>query len=260
MMGVRDVVATVSLAWFDSQADLSDLSDWVYHHEVLSKFSLRHWAPELAGHSTSPSNLLPELPKRPWEGDPRLVPCTSMQRRNNALRTLSEVVETVVSPSDPRSASPEYRDRLRLMRDEIEERLVSNDHDSGNPAEDIARLYRLATLIYLGRASGQAGARVDAHARAGLRLLGSLTECARPFALIVIGFEADTDEDREIVLDLVRRTEEAVPDPRLACMRRGLLQAIWNQNDLHASERTPPGYLDKLTAVISFCKTLPSFV
>ncbi|KAH6695131.1 hypothetical protein F5X68DRAFT_257860 [Plectosphaerella plurivora] len=194
IMGVRDVVAAVSLDWFDSQEDLSDLSDWVYHHEVLSKFSLRHWAPEVAEKSQSTHML--DLPKRAWDVDPRLVPCNSMQQRNNALRTLADVVDMVVPPSDPRSSSPEYRDRLRWVRDHIEEHLGSDDPNLSDPAETMARLYRLATLVYLGRASGQAGPRVNAHARAGLRLLGRLTECTRPFALIIIGFEAETDEEQ----------------------------------------------------------------
>lgn len=258
MMGARDVVATVSVDWFDRQTELSDLSDFMYHHDVLYKFSLRHWAPGPTNDSL-PARL-PQLPPGTWGVDSRLTPCNMMQQRNNALRTLNEVIEAVVPPSDPRSKSPEYRQRLQKIQEIVEERLGPDDHGHEDTAARMARLYRLATLVYLGRASGYPGARTAAYARAGLRLLADMSQCARLFPLVVIGFEAHTDDERNTVLDLIRRTEQTtVPDLRLACVRQGLLQAMWNQNDLHASERTQPGYLDKLTTIISFCKQLPSF-
>lgn len=45
IIGVKSVIKASSLDTFKRDSDFNALLDWVYYHDVLSRFSLTHWHP-----------------------------------------------------------------------------------------------------------------------------------------------------------------------------------------------------------------------
>jgi hypothetical protein len=59
--GVKSVLSTASFSSFGKSlphGDLAILIDWVYYHDVLARFTLRHWSGETATVSPSCSSCL----------------------------------------------------------------------------------------------------------------------------------------------------------------------------------------------------------
>jgi hypothetical protein len=84
----------------------------------------------------------------------------------------------------------------------------------GTQSADVAdmELYRLATLIYLGRAADSLG-KENASKWIGKAfiILQRLDAYPRPFPLLIFGLEATTDEQRIALFDLVSKTEINMP-------------------------------------------------
>ncbi|KAI5868244.1 fungal-specific transcription factor domain-containing protein [Durotheca rogersii] len=267
--GATNAIANLTFDPFGQDPDLSALLDWAYYHEVLSEFSLRHWRPE----AWSSERVLLRCSSL---STTHPVPCLRLQRRNDTLRLLSEACAIVQSPSDPRSKCSKYISRICDMQRRLEQGPTSNcPSDTRTPAAGSLavsvgdtnssavtnRLCRIATLIYLIRASGIASddaCDVADHIGAGLSLLRSLPYCKQPFPLLIIGFEAKSDEDRMIILDLVARTEKNPAARSMECART-LLHAIWSQSDLIDEGEGVVEYLDMMTGVISLGGVLPPF-
>ena len=130
---------------------------------------------------------------------------------------------------------------------------------SSDNTADVAELYRLAGLIYLYRACKSlpsTSPRVKEAIESGFAILRNLTTCDRPFPLLIIGCEARTDEDRLIVLDLIRRSRAHRKIGNLGVAKR-FVEAYWAQSDLDTGDAL--GYVQKFDAIISASEMLPSF-
>lgn len=125
----------------------------------------------------------------------------------------------------------------------------------------LTELFRAAVLVY--------AARICATKFGEARDLGPLLDrafaqieqmqtCERPFPIFILGCEANTDERRIIILNLLRRTE-STHVRSLDCIRRGL-DSVWIQDDLHADQDMMLDYMNKLNVVVSSSSTLPTFV
>lgn len=131
--------------------------------------------------------------------------------------------------------------------------------DSGDSTL-VMKLYQLALLLYLNRSSDgliDQPLRTQQQIEQAFIILPRLEWCKQQFPIYVIGCEAQTDEQRAVILDLISRTEKKSTS-RSFNHCKGLLEAIWAQNDL--AQWNNISYCRKLSSIMSRCKTAPSFV
>ena len=181
------------------------------------------------------------------------------------LETISKVCDNVLNFNDPRFNSVEHVEAL----DRLERRLkYATQHTEGNDpqrirqgesAVRIAELYRLAGLIYLYRGAQRlpsSASRLKSVVDAGFATAAQLEICDRAFPIFILGCEARCDEERLLILNLIRRTQESGTVGNIARARQ-LIEAAWTQDDLDTENKLD--YTKKLEAVISMSIELPSF-
>lgn len=125
----------------------------------------------------------------------------------------------------------------------------------------VAKLYQIATRIYLARASQN-----DWTPSAGLNSLiddafaipNKVTPCVHFFPLFILACEAQTDEQRTTILDLIDRAERDVRVRSMKVLRAGI-QSIWVQQDLYADSDLLVNYLGIISSAVSSSNTVPSF-
>ena len=129
-----------------------------------------------------------------------------------------------------------------------------DDHATKN-----AELYRLAGLIYLYRA-GQGllstAPKLRTAVKSGYRILKSLSFCDRSFSLAILGCEAQSEEERLVVLDLISRTRACRNFGNIDFAHR-FIEASWAQDDLNPNKEVD--YVQKFDAIMSRSRNLPSF-
>ncbi|KAJ3541190.1 hypothetical protein NM208_g4721 [Fusarium decemcellulare] len=260
--GAMDVVQAAQLKDSSPESDTSHLLDWVYYHEVVSRFAVHHWRHKsltqspssMAGVSQS-SQLFPLARYRPNLPSPN--PSYAI------LSLLSEICDTLVDPRDPRSRHQDYKNRLQALDGEIETVSVASASAKLTPEVSFAvELYRVATRIYLARASQspwEPPANLDHLIDAAFS--GSSKSCASGcehfFPLLILACEARREDQRVAILNLVERTQR---DARIRSVRGVIdaIESIWVQQDLHADSDVLVNYLDLLSAGISSARSIPS--
>ncbi|KAI2618208.1 fungal-specific transcription factor domain-containing protein [Hypoxylon sp. NC1633] len=247
--GVKEVINAARLSKLHGDSDFAALVDWVYYHDVLARFSLRHWRGETARLPSTPSSICEEI----YQATPSTFPI---------LELLSEVCDTVSArPPDMVLGSDveDYKGFLKVLDWRI--RNVPNPpatKDSPESARTV-ELYQLALLVYLHRVSGNM---LDQHNRTQQRIdkafamFSQLSSCERQFPVFILGCEARTDDQRAVILELISRTEKNISSRSLLYVKL-LLQGIWAQDDLAERELH---YWDKLSCMISCCSIVPTFV
>ncbi len=146
-----------------------------------------------------------------------------------------------------------YAKQYVFQEDELER------SPQGESARKVAELYRLAGLIYLYRACKRlpsTSPKVQAAVDAGFDILASLKTCDRAFPLAIIGCEAGRDQDRLMIMDLLRRTRECRKLGNFG-MTQQFIEASWAQDDLCFDEEL--NYGQKFDAIMSVNKQLPCF-
>ncbi|KAI1370111.1 fungal-specific transcription factor domain-containing protein [Hypoxylon crocopeplum] len=247
--GVKEVIKAAGLSTLHGDSDLAILVDWVYYHDVLARFSLRHWRGD--------AMPIPPIPRRACAEISLATPSTFA-----ILDLLSEVCNAVsAGPPDMMTSEEldDYKSFLKVLDWRIRNSLgpVTGEDDSG--AAKIVELYRLALLVYLHRVSGnlldqQSGTQQQIDQ--AFAIFSKLNSCERQFPVFVFGCEARTDDQRAIILELIFRTEKNISSRSLLHVKL-LLQAIWAQDDLADQELH---YWDKLSCMISLCAIVPTFV
>jgi hypothetical protein len=129
----------------------------------------------------------------------------------------------------------------------------------GTQTADVAdvELFRLATLIYFGRAADSIGQENSSKwVGKAFTILSRLDAYLRPFPLLIFGLEATTDDQRSALFDLISKTENSMPLRSLSFIRL-MIQSVWVQDDL---ARREIGYMDRLGLILSSNAALPTFV
>lgn len=268
--GAKDVIANAPAGSFSEENGSSCLVDWVYYHQVLARFGLRHWRPRLLGVRGRTRDER-EFCLDPDEVDKTTGTYPMFLERNRPLWLLSDICKVVLPASDPRTQTKGYRDNIAALEQQVQRcgdlrTPLSHRHSKlwpDNHGAATAELHRIAMLIYLARSSnapsrspGELTHLVDR----GMAILTDLAYCDLPFPILMIGLEARDDEERLAVLELIGRTQlRPFSEHRLGCVRN-FLRGIWSQADLHADEGVQFDYMETLTAVISTCDVMPPFV
>jgi hypothetical protein len=126
-------------------------------------------------------------------------------------------------------------------------------------APTVAKLYQLATLVYLERMSTEFSCpseKITQTVDTAFRMLRELETCQWPFPLLIFACEARGDEERMVILDLISKTERKAHVRSLESLKT-MVRFVWTQDDL-ADE--PVGYADKMSALMSISDSVPSFV
>ncbi|RSL51877.1 hypothetical protein CEP54_011184 [Fusarium duplospermum] len=246
--GSKKVIKSAKLDEITQSNDITTLIGWVHYCDVLARFSLRHWQPNLldAGGSTIGTHFEAFRP----------APAHLIGPPHEVLYLLSEVCDAVVEPSDPRFHTNDYQQYLKLLEWKLRRIDISNKENntlteiSHSNADRIVELYQLATLIYLKRASAD-NPKERPHLQEWIAksfyILSHLEDCQWPFPLLILGCEAQTDDQRAMILDLISRTESNIHFRKLDYIKT-MIQRIWVQNDLIEEEFN---YVHKLGIVLS---------
>lgn len=116
--------------------------------------------------------------------------------------------ETIFKPTNPLYHSSDYEHSLQCLEKSIGglELPVSGDYSDGMPSSKTPwvvtlELYRIASLIYLKRASRNFSARspqIDAMAERAFAILGDLDTFNPSFPLMIVGCEAWSDKQEHL--------------------------------------------------------------
>lgn len=123
----------------------------------------------------------------------------------------------------------------------------------------IMELYRLATLTYLERASGNQSRQSNKLSRwtkKAFTMLSELETCRWQFPLLIFGCEAWCDDRRMIIMKLISRTEKSA-HVRSFNTISSIIQFIWVQDDIAEQELI---YFDKLSVILGSSATMPVFL
>lgn len=127
--------------------------------------------------------------------------------------------------------------------------------DSDPDTTIMMELFKLATLIYLERASGNTLSpdKSQQWIHRAFTIFSQLNSCEQLLPLLLLGCEARTDDERIIILDLIARSEER----NLLKCTQYMIEGIWAQDDLAEKDLD---YVDKLATVLSSCTVMMTFV
>ncbi|KAK4038361.1 fungal-specific transcription factor domain-containing protein [Parachaetomium inaequale] len=261
LRSAKDIIQAAGLDELPHDSDLVALLDWVYYHDVLARFSLRHWHRESS--KLSPSSTVASSPSgvSPTTQSPRAEPSKSASPPLALIQLLSEVCDAASGhpPSMTTAEQAEHKSFLKILDWRIRSLELPAPADGDADASLVMELYRLAMLVYLSRASENLrnpSARTQQHIDKAFAMLARLGSCDRQFPVFVLGCEARSDDQRAVVLDLIARTEKGSASRSFNLVRL-LLQASWAQDELGKGGMD---YWDKLNCIVSCCKILPAFV
>ncbi|KAF2792186.1 hypothetical protein K505DRAFT_350782 [Melanomma pulvis-pyrius CBS 109.77] len=265
--GVKEVLSAPCLKHYSRDSDLNALMDWVYYHDVMSRFTLRHWHGDVLEIPPKPSDMCHKevyTPVRTAIGfhsiDAERQPTDSSMLAN--LELLAELSDTVMArPQDSMSTQQmeDYKGYIRILDWRVRNIPTQTKPTSDREQNVVAELFKLATLVYLNRVSGNLLDQADsiqANLNRAFTLFSQIDCCERQYPLFILGCEARTDEQRVTVLDLISRTEMRSSSRSLNHVRI-LVQALWAQDDLAEKE---VDYWDKMSSIISSCTIIPSLV
>ncbi|KAK8139352.1 hypothetical protein PG984_002732 [Apiospora sp. TS-2023a] len=217
------------------------LLDWVYYHEALSRFAVRHWRHKSLALEAADTKELGslDLQSAPLSGHRPAPPCPNPTF--GILNMLSDICGTLLDPRDPKSREPNYINHLRTLEVQLEETTPpSLSNPSTTPKADVGtELYQLATRVYLARATQspwESPASLETITRSVFEgTVVTCHSCEHFFPLFILACEARRDEDRAAVLGLIERTSRnSARGARSLGFVRGAVRGVWVQQDLHA--------------------------
>ncbi|KAI1819499.1 fungal-specific transcription factor domain-containing protein [Xylaria intraflava] len=242
LCGIEKLIRSSHLDSSQGDEDLVSLLDWVYYNDVLGRFSLRHWDDNGKG-----VRMLPPPPTIRSEAS-RASPSAAAilgffsEAYNLAAHEDMELHETTASKE-------EY---IKILDWRIRTISTTNALDEA---------FQLAALVYLDRITGSYAhpPRTQQYIDDAFLLFSKLEYCERQFPLFIVGCEAQSDEQRTILLDLISRSEGNAAS-RSYCHLKLLLEAIWAQDDLADKQSGNIEYRHKLISTMSRCSFAPCLV
>ncbi|KAK9427691.1 fungal-specific transcription factor domain-protein [Lipomyces doorenjongii] len=247
------------------ETDTELLLLWMYYHDVLGRFTSRHWP-----HQTAEQVAITRRHKFALDNI-ALIP------RGKVLGVLGCSMEMLDLISQMSSYSHRRRRGARVLSeqydslDTLESELSSLRQDTdysgtmGSPQEahkvaQIAELYRLAALVYLERVLrniSRPSERVNNWLSHSFTIISQLESCERPFPLFIIGCQARTDDQRSKILAILSRTQKESSQRNMDCVQR-MIESIWIQSDLQLDSGGEIDYPHVLDAVMGSCEVHPS--
>ncbi|KAK5223046.1 hypothetical protein LTR72_005883 [Exophiala xenobiotica] len=259
--------------------DVAALIHWVYYHDVLSRFTLRHFdSPDLSAmrisHTPPGTDIWPAcslafphvtkshpLTDGDGSGSPSSLADNTKSVTQAAIGLLSVICESVSRKTTSRMSIhelQEYKALVQVLDWRVRCLPIKRSGISATCAT-IRELYQLAILVYLNRITDNIlnqATRTQAYIDRAFQLFSNLSACERQFPLLILGVEARSGAERAIVLDLLARTEETISS-RSTIHCTILIHAMWAQVDLGNEEFN---YGETMTSLITSCINVPSLV
>jgi hypothetical protein len=278
--GATKIVKNAGLDEMKQDEDITALVGWVHYCNTISRFSLRHWQPNVTLDQIKGSDIGFETFHPAVCGHGQVCRSVSFTVRgltlyqpeslsgkpHEILYLLSEVFNTVVESSNPVRNTENYRKQLHTLDFELQILAERENHEhtatsKPNPIFDlVVELYRLATLIYLHRASSgilTTDQRFPGWVDQAFALLSQLPACQWPFPLLIFGCEAQTEEQRITILDIMQRTIENGQHRNITTTEQ-VIKTVWNQSDLVSGDLD---YVHKLGVILSSTqRSVPAFI
>jgi hypothetical protein len=186
---------------------------------------------------------------------------TISHHAHTVLQLLAEVFATRLYSFDPEYHSIGYQQSLNELSSRFSDvHIVPQKEDGLRNDYTSLELARIAGLVYLERVSRNfsgASAKLDAWTKQTLGILITVKSSPPPFAIFILGFEANTDDDRMVFLDYFTRLER-VPHLKTLIEVKGLLQSAWIQKDLEVVGHVE--YIHTINLVMSSRNAIPSFM
>ncbi|KFX85920.1 hypothetical protein V490_09321 [Pseudogymnoascus sp. VKM F-3557] len=264
LIEAKNLIDNVGVINQNFQGEFFRLLDWVEYHMVMSRFSLRHW----------------HMNVEPVKGIRNIAPveeetCLIQKVRaashcsHEILQYLHITFEMIKKPTDSLYHSAEYENSLRCLENRITsivllapEGISDTISSLGTAWVATMELFKLAAIIYLKRASRNfsgASPQIDAMVERAYVLFDNLETFNPAFPLLIIGCEARRDGQRMRILRHIERAMKASSlRSRSMLGLKNILQQIWVQDDLAVDYELD--YLNKLDAVITSYRVMPSFV
>ncbi|RDW83479.1 hypothetical protein BP5796_04970 [Coleophoma crateriformis] len=267
LCGVRDIINANNLSEKSTpDSDIFALLGWVYYHDALSTFSIRHWRRPATIGDAYIKEVGEEIVRSKTADCKETKIPGLMPHSHEILCLLKQPCHSLLEPSDPQHDTESFGSYLRSLQwklmsipipDIADEPFQVHPHTEAAENVDM-ELYRLAALVYLGRMAGSLlknkGGAHQFIERAFV-LFSRLDVYRRPFPLLIFGLEARTDNRRIALLDLITKTENTTPMRNLGSVK-SMIQSIWVQGDLAREEID---YRDRLNVIISSSENLPAF-
>ncbi|TFB01675.1 hypothetical protein CCMA1212_006371 [Trichoderma ghanense] len=213
--------------------------DWIFYHDVMYKFSIRHWR-EKNRDQIQLASQRKVLSKAVFSPE-RQVIAPILGCSLELLDLLCQIIDAVYEPGDPDHQSESHLKLLRSL--EIRLKYLQQRQSSVSPLDSpgstqetttVAELYRLATIIYLLRmAKGEPenATCVLQVVEQAYEALNRLEYCERPWPLFVIALEARSEEHRRDMLRVLGKSLERRPLGPMALVNR-MIPDAWTQQDL----------------------------
>ncbi|RFU81843.1 hypothetical protein TARUN_352 [Trichoderma arundinaceum] len=258
LCGAKQIISSGVLVR-EVHTDLSILFDWVAYHETFARFGLVYWKPAAAMRAAKFCTMDPAAVKA-------FVPRNDFGCDREVLSHTSEIFISLIPQitSDTRLSHVQMQNfyaleaKLRTGLLDLKASSASSD-ESSNDREKTTELYRLGALIYLNRAAlGYSGEepRHKSLVNKGLDILCSKLSYIPPWPAFMIACEAKEDSQRMIALDILNKAGEDARSYNMRLMRQ-LVEACWNQDDLHEDEAFD--YHMKLRLAIKCAPYVPPF-
>ncbi|EHK17830.1 uncharacterized protein TRIVIDRAFT_44495 [Trichoderma virens Gv29-8] len=265
LCGAKKIIFAASESVTLYQHDCAILMDWIYYHEVMSEFSLRHWAEPSA---------IDDFCKGPLAIRPNniIIDGLTVSNRITCPMDVLDLVKNVCKrPSTYSSDDIPYdnadMERIQQLRQNIYgiigEYGTFHEHleSLSNRQDMLTCLYQYAALIYLNRSLSNISISSFSHrrlVREGILLLKNLGFCESAWPLFIIACEANEDEQRLQILSILSETNRELGQrSNHIPLIQQMIEAIWNQNDLAIENDV--GYCRILGAVVSTAPSLPLF-
>lgn len=171
----------------------------------------------------------------------------------------------IVEPVYLRDSTEDNGNRLALLETELRGLSVTDPINElactarQHVLTKVTELFRLATLTYLVRASESQcnkSAKADKWVQNAFSILSQLDACRWRFILLIFGFEARSDDQRTIILELIARTKKTARSHGLELVSE-MIRSLWVQDDLVNEELV---YLDRFGIIMSVSPIIPLFV
>ncbi|KFY80601.1 hypothetical protein V499_00572 [Pseudogymnoascus sp. VKM F-103] len=264
LIEAKNLIDNVGVINQNFQGEFSRLLDWVEYHMAMSRFSLRHWHINV-----EPIQEIGNI--APVEQETCLIQKVraASYGSHEILQYLHVTFEMIKKPTDSLYHSDEYENSLRCLENRITsivllapEGISDTTSSLGTAWVATMELFKLAAIIYLKRASRNfsgTSPQIDAIVERAYILLDELETFNPAFPLLIIGCEARRDGQRMRILEHIERAMKASSlRSRSMLGLQNIIQQIWVQDDLAVDYELD--YLNKLDAVITSYRIMPSFV
>ncbi|KIW40054.1 hypothetical protein, variant [Exophiala oligosperma] len=237
--------------------------DWIYYHEVLAEFTVRHWKVPYEGCGWAPTARSLSVTERSVLEAENNIGCP-INVLQLVVRACRQAIVTKPFETEPTN---DHTEDTNTLEHSISQAVGNYGpiHVESTTSTDqntvISDLHRIACLIYVNRAVHCVSGTEFRHkrlVREGILLLTKMQTCQYAWPLFIIACEAIGDDQRLAVMDVFEQSQK---DRRRRSSHIHFIQhtveAMWNQQDLNTENQVD--YLTIFNAVVGGVPFIPPF-